>query len=160
FLFCAVMFLYVGTENAIAGWIASYAKRLEVAQQSFWTLVPSFFWAAVLLGRVMAPALLQRITEIRLVVAGLAVATTGATILISTKTMIGLFIGATLAGAGLAPVFPTTVAMFIHYFGTASSRVSGLIFALGGLGGATIPWMVGFLSTTFGSLRSGLSLPL
>src|SRR5262249_13361134 len=159
-LFGAVMFLYVGTENAIAGWVASYAKRLEGPQQSFWALTPSFFWASLMLGRVITPALLRHMPETRLVLAGLAVATTGATILISTKTMMGLFIGATIAGTGLAPIFPTTVAMFTHYFGMASPRISGLMFALGGLGGATIPWMVGFVSTTLGSLRSGLVFPL
>ena len=34
------------------------------------------------------------------------------------------------------------------------------MFALGGLGGATLPWLVGFLSTHFGSLKAGLVVPL
>ncbi len=35
-----------------------------------------------------------------------------------------------------------------------------MVFALASLGGATIPWLVGFISTQIGSLRAGLVVPL
>jgi fucose permease len=34
------------------------------------------------------------------------------------------------------------------------------MFALSSLGGATVPWLVGALSSRFGSLRVGLTVPL
>jgi fucose permease len=34
------------------------------------------------------------------------------------------------------------------------------MFALAGMGGATLPWFVGLLSTETGNLRAGLFVPL
>ena len=39
----ALFFLYVGTENAIGGWIAAYARRITKDPGTFWLLTPSFF---------------------------------------------------------------------------------------------------------------------
>jgi fucose permease len=36
----------------------------------------------------------------------------------------------------------------------------GILFALSTLGGATIPWLVGYVSTSFGGLRTALIVPL
>jgi MFS transporter, FHS family, glucose/mannose:H+ symporter len=159
-LYCALAFLYVGTENAIAGWIASYAQRIDLSQNALWALTPSVFWAALLLGRLAAPAILRRLSESRLILLGLGGAVVGVAILLMAHTLSGLFLGAAIAGLGLAPVFPTVIALFTQAFGASSSRVSGLFFALGGFGGATVPWIVGLLSTSFGGLRAGLVFPL
>jgi fucose permease len=68
--------------------------------------------------------------------------------------------GAGLAGLGLAAIFPTTFAIFTRQFGRQASQLTGLFFVLGGMGGALIPWLVGFTSTQFGDLRIGLLIPL
>ena len=68
--------------------------------------------------------------------------------------------GASLAGLGLAPVYPITIAMLTKECGAAASRISGLLFALAGLGGAIMPWIVGVVSTQFGDLKRGLLVPL
>src|SRR5205823_5406677 len=61
----AVFFLYVGSEASFGGWIASYAKR-AIPGETSWILTPSFFWASLLFGRSIAPALLRRVPEISL----------------------------------------------------------------------------------------------
>jgi fucose permease len=71
-----------------------------------------------------------------------------------------LLVGVGFAGAGLASVFPTTLAMLPRCFGGFASKVAGPVFALAGLGGATIPWSVGALSDHFGRLQVGLFVPL
>ena len=60
-VYAALFFVYVGTENALAGWIAAFAQRLDAAAIAAST--PAFFWAALLLGRAVAPLLLSRISE-------------------------------------------------------------------------------------------------
>ena len=155
-----MFFLYVGTENALSGWVASYAKRLSAEPGTAWALAPSFFWAALLAGRALAPALLRFTADTQLMIVGLLTAAFGISLLLVAKTLLGVFVGASLSGLGLASIFPIAIAMLSHCFGTAAARVAGSLFALGGLGGATLPWLVGRLSTHFGSLRVGLVVPL
>ncbi len=159
-LLAAVFFLYVGTENALGGWMASYAGRLGSPPGSGWMLTPSIFWGALLLGRAVAPSILWYVTEIAHTLAGLILAVLGVTVLLAAETLPAVAAGAALAGFGLAPVFPLAVAMLSHRFGPLAGRVAGWMFAAGGLGGATLPWLVGFLSTRGGGLKTGLLVPL
>lgn len=160
FLIGALVFLYVGTENAIAGWVASYALRLTEQPHPLWVLAPSIFWAALLLGRLTAPYTLRHVDEENLVLIGLATATLGGVLIFMELNLGGLLAGVGFAGAGLATVFPTTIAMLPRCFGGAAQKIASLIFLIAGLGGATLPWVVGFLSTRFGNLRVGLLVPL
>ena len=43
---------------------------------------------------------------------------------------------------------------------TIAHGLALVAIVVGGLGGATLPWLVGFLSTRFGSLKAGLVVPL
>ena len=64
------------------------------------------------------------------------------------------------AGLGFACIFPLLVASLVGYYGKRARRVGSIVFALASLGGATIPWLVGFTSTHIGGLRAGLMVPL
>jgi MFS transporter, FHS family, glucose/mannose:H+ symporter len=156
----ALVFLYVGTENAIAGWVASYTLRFKGLAQSYWALSPSIFWAALLIGRLTAPIVLRHAEEHRLVLSGLIAGVCGEIMLLEARSLPGVLIAVGIIGGGLATVFPTTIAVLPRCFGDSASKVAGPIFALAGLGGATLPWAVGFLSNQYGSLRIGLVAPL
>ena len=156
----ALFFIYVGTESSIGGWVASYARRIDTSSGTFWALTPSFFWGALLLGRALAPVMLRHVRETTLASAGLALASLGVFVLLIAHTMALVVVGASLAGFGLASVFPINIAMLSQWFGEMASRIGGVMFALSSLGGATVPWLVGALSSRFGSLRVGLMVPL
>jgi MFS transporter, FHS family, glucose/mannose:H+ symporter len=156
----SIFFLYVGTETATGGWAASYARRILTIEGNTWAMMPSFFWAALLLGRVLAPLGLRRLSELTMARAGLGLAALGIIALHSATNETGLIIAMAVAGLGLSSVFPIAIAALSHEFGEAASRIAGLMFALAGLGGATLPWLVGYASTWYGSLRFGLSVPL
>jgi fucose permease len=155
-----MFFLYVGTETALGGWVASYARRVGMDSADLWMLVPSFFWGALLAGRAMAPFILRHVTDSQLLFASLLLASLGATALLAATTVAGIAGGAFLAGLGLAAVFPTAVALLSEQFGMLSPRAGSLMFLLGGLGGAILPWSVGFLATYFSSLKVALVVPL
>jgi fucose permease len=159
-LIAALFFLYVGTENAIGGWVASYATRFGDGQGFLWAMGPSIFWATLMAGRAAAPFVLRRVSEVKTVLGGLVLAASGVSLLLTATGMAGLLVGVALAGAGLSSVYPTTWAVFSEYFGARASQKAGIISAMGGLGGATIPWAVGVASTQFGSLRAGLLIAL
>ena len=155
-----LFYLYVGTENCIGGWIASYAQRLQNAPGAVWAVAPSLFWISLLAGRALAPAILRRIGERELAQFGLVLASCGVAILLAAHTLAILLVGVAVSGLGLAPVFPIDISMVSAHFGKGAPRVSGLMFALAGLGGATLPGLVGKASTQLGSLKTGLYIPL
>src|SRR5579864_2323415 len=71
-LVLALLFaVYVGTENGVGFWVASYAKSLGSMTVSMSLIIPSFFYAAIMLGRWLAPVLLRTVSDVRLAQAGL-----------------------------------------------------------------------------------------
>src|SRR5208283_1086387 len=73
----ALFFIYVGTENAIGGWVASYSKALGSMTAATAVITPAFFYSSLMLGRWLAPLLLRKIADVRLVQIGLVVACAG-----------------------------------------------------------------------------------
>ncbi|HUK39533.1 MAG TPA: MFS transporter [Candidatus Acidoferrales bacterium] len=158
FILALLFFFYVGTEAAVGGWVADFTKRIAIGE-SGWIFAPSFFWAGLMLGRGIAPMFLRRIHDIRLGAAGLILALSGVLMLILSRGIGGACFASALAGVGLAPVFPITIAQLAR-FGPSGQKISGTMFAFAGLGGTCLPWLVGFVSTQASSLKAGLAVPL
>jgi len=159
FVLGALFFLYVGSENGVGGWIATEAQRIQSNSGTLWAWAPSLFWAALLAGRALATRVLRFFDEKETATGGLCLATLGVAILLMAHTLTFLLISVVITGLGLAPVFPINISLLPERFGAAAPRVSGVMFALAGLGGAILPWMVGFVSTQLGSLKTGLVVP-
>ena len=159
FLLGALFFLYVGTENGIGGWVASYAQRMQNGAGTFWVPAPSLFWISLLAGRAIAAKLLRYVGELQLASVGLMIASCGVTVLLAAHTIGILLAGVALSGLGLASIFPINISLLSLRFGRMAPRIGGAMFALAGLGGATLPWLVGSISTRFGGLKTGLWVP-
>ncbi len=159
-MLAALFFLYVGVENGFGGWVASYAKSLGNLTPAMALMTPSFFYAAMLLGRILAPMLLRLADEIRLVQIGLLVACAGMGGLVLSHALRGVVVSACLAGLGLSYVYPITISLLPVKFGAGSARLGSVMFTLSNIGGGLLPWMVGVSSNHFGSLKAGLAVPL
>jgi fucose permease len=155
-----LFFVYVGTENAVGGWLASYAKRIVQTSSSDWVSTPSYFYAALLVGRLFVPILLRRISEVQAARVGIASALIGVASLMASASIISVRLSASLIGLGCAAVYPITIALLSHTFGPAANSLGSVMFALAGFGAACVPWMVGYVSTKFSSLELGLAVPL
>jgi len=156
----ALFFLYVGVENGFGFWLATYSKNLGKMSPTMAIMTSSFFYAALMLGRWVAPLLLRLTDEIRLVQAGLLVACTGMAGLVLSHGLRGVVASACLAGMGLAYVYPITISLLSRQFGAEASRLGSILFTLSNIGGGLLPWMVGAASNHFGSLKAGLAVPL
>jgi MFS transporter, FHS family, glucose/mannose:H+ symporter len=156
----ALFYLYVGAENSVAGWAAALAKRMSAGPSNLWPLAPMFFWAGLMGGRAFVPVNPLRSRERLLVVLGLLMALAGSGVLLVTRTFWGVAACGALAGLGLAAVYPVLVAWMTKQFAERARRIGNILFALAALGGATMPWMVGFLSTREKDLRAGLVVPV
>jgi fucose permease len=155
-----LFFLYVGTENSLGGWVASLARRTHANGALDWTLLPSFFWGGLLAGRALAPVILRRIQEIALARGCLLVALSGAFFVLTAGSSFWFVAGVTLSALGLSCIFPITVSQFSLRFGHSATHFLSVMFALASLGGATLPWLVGFVSNGSGSLRTGFLVPV
>ncbi|HWF02928.1 MAG TPA: MFS transporter [Candidatus Angelobacter sp.] len=154
-----MFFLYVAIESSVGGWIATLAERVSSVGTGRWFLAPSLFWAGLLAGRGLAPLVLNRVRERQLAIAGLALAGSCMCVLVFSSHWQWITAAGFFVGLGLAAIFPITVAL-LSRFQAAETRNAGLMFALSGLGGAVMPWLVGAVSTKSGSLQVGLMVPL
>lgn len=156
----ALIFLYIGTETSLSGWIAAFAKRMGTSATSRWELAPMLFWAGILSGRGLAPSILRRMREKSVLLAGILLAgiCNGALLWVSTFREAAVWI--ILSGFGLASIYPLLVASLVRHFGERMKRAASGMLLFAAFGGATMPWAVGFVSTQTGNLRAGLVLPL
>jgi len=152
-----LFYLYIGTENGISGWAAEQAHRVGTGNSS--AVMPMFFWAGLLSGRGISALILSRIKESWLVITGLVLSSVGTTCLLLAATRSQVILGVLLAGFGLASVYPIFISWLSKWYGERARRLGGVMFSLAALGGATMPWMVGFISQHAQSLRVGLLVP-
>jgi FHS family glucose/mannose:H+ symporter-like MFS transporter len=160
FVLAALFFLYVGTENSFGGWIASYAKSLGTSSATLAVMTPSFFYAALMLGRWLAPLVLRKADEIKTARAGLSIACLGMAGLVLSRTLPLVVASVSVAGLGLSAVYPITISLLAQEFGPAAARAGSVMFTMANLGGAFLPWIVGYSSNRFNDLRAGLAVPL
>jgi fucose permease len=155
-----LFFLYVGTEACIGGWTAALAKHIVTTPGELWALAPMFFWAGLLSGRALAPFVLARLSEGKMLTSGLLLATIGTGALLEVTTFRGAATCIIASGLGLASIYPLLVARMVEYYGERARRTGSAMFALACLGGATMPLLVGFTSVQARSLRTGLLVPV
>ena len=157
-LFSVMLFLYVGTETTIAGWIATYAHRLSGLSMVRASLLVSVFWVSLLAGRWLVAVLLRWFPEAGVLLGGLALAMGGVTMLLFPHAAWIVLPAVMAAGLGCAPIFPLLVSRMLAR--TGRTRHAGWVFAICGLGGAVVPWITGLISQHGGGLRAGFGAPL
>lgn len=157
YCFAAAMFLYVGTENSLGGWLPSYALRTNPSLQA--ASISLYFWIGELVGRLLIGALCLRVSEAILYRACLAVLISTTIVLCSLAHVspTSVIVIAVLSGLSLAPLYPLIVSFMLSR--TGNHPRLGAIFAFTSLGGAILPWLTGILSTEFHGLRAGLIVP-
>ena len=157
-IFCILFFLYVGVETGFGQWMASYVKSLGTLPLATALATPAFFYASLMIGRLLAPALLRLIDDVRLVQAGLLLACVGMSGLMFSHDLISLAASACAAGFGLSSVYPITISLLSREF--SSARIGSAMFVFSNIGGGFLPWVVGVSSTRFASLKTGFYVPL
>ena len=157
-LFSLLLFLYVGAETCISGWIATYIHRFDFLSPERSSLYVSAFWISIVLGRAVTPTLVKARLGIRHIDVGIVRGARWRIHLVFPHGASVSLAAVALAGLGCAPIFPLTVARLLARIGY--SRHVGWIFAICGSGGAVLPWVTGLYSAHLGSLRGAFVVPL
>jgi FHS family glucose/mannose:H+ symporter-like MFS transporter len=155
--FASALLLYIGVENALGGWLPSYAIRTNPLLRA--SSIALFFWVAELIGRLLVTVLDTRIGEAPLYRISLALLIFVEVLLcvmahVSPTNMVLLAI---LCGLALAPLYPLIVSFMINRIGNHAKL--GRLFACASFGGALLPWLTGIISTRFHGLQAGLIVP-
>lgn len=152
--------LYIAAETSVGGWLVPATAELPETRDVEALTAAAVFWSALLAGRAAAPWLLRALTESRLHVLSLGLATIGVGALLAAQSW-RIYLGAAgCAGLGLAAMFPLTVSRIAHATQERAGRGSGWMFAVGGLGGAFGPWLAAQVAAGAGQLRYAFSAPL
>jgi MFS transporter, FHS family, glucose/mannose:H+ symporter len=155
--FAGLLVLYGGFETCLSGWLTTFALRYgdkTLAVSEYTTLL---LWMALTFGRLGASAGMLRVGEKTTQRGSLLLASIFTVALATAHSSVTIAGFAVLLGFSLAPFFPATFALLIEERPTA--RQAGIVVAVSGLGAAALPWMMGVVSTTTGSLQLALALP-
>ena len=155
--FATVMLLFVGAENALGGWLPTYAVRIN-SSASF-TNIAMYFWMAELAGRLLMAIPTNRFSEATLYRVSAAMLFFVVMLLLGLPHLAssGIIVLTILCGLTIAPLYPLLIAFLLAR--TGSHPGLGPLFATASLGGATLPWFTGIVSTHFSSLRVGFAVP-
>ncbi|RZU39990.1 MFS transporter [Edaphobacter modestus] len=156
-LFAASMLLYIGNENSLGGWLPSFALRNDPTLAA--SNIALLYWISELTSRLAMAALLHRISEAALYRGSLILLliTQAALILIPHPSPTTILIVTAVSGAAIGPLYPLIIAFLLAR--TSNHPRLGRLFASASIGGATLPWLTGVISTHFGGLRAGLLVP-
>lgn len=138
-----VLLVYSGTEIGIGGWAALYLQASAGLAPGQAAVAVAGFWLALTVGRGAGALLGLRLGAWRLLGAALGLMLAGAALLVlgvgdGARSVAALL----LLGLGGGPVFPTTMAV-VAAASRGRSGAAGLALAVGNLGGASIPPLLG-----------------
>jgi MFS transporter, FHS family, glucose/mannose:H+ symporter len=156
-LFGAAIFLYIGVENALGGWLPSYAVRTNPVLHA--SSIALCFWVAELTGRILVTILMALVSEAALYRICLALLILTQVLLCATTNIsaTGIVALTFLSALSLAPLYPLIVSFLLARTGNHASL--GPLFATASFGGASLPWLTGVFSTQFHDLRIGFLVP-
>jgi fucose permease len=140
-----VFFVYVGTEIGLGQWAYTTLTEGRGLATSPAGVAVSGYYGGILAGRLLVAAAGHRVAAQRLVTCGLALALTGALLFTLWVDAVSGSVGLTLAGVGLAPVFPALVALSPGHTSVEAAQAVGVRLAAGALGACALPSLAGVL---------------
>ena len=157
-IFAAIIFLQIGVEGSLSGWLPSYAKRFTDAEM--WLIVPLVYWTGFLLSRLLSSVFLESMSEKNLVLSGLILVIIGQIMIISNENLALISVGALFTGFGTAPIFPTTIALASAKFENDAPELINYLFFLSSLSGIFFLWLIGFISSKTNDLKTAFWIPI
>lgn len=149
-LIAAVFAFYVAAEVAYGGWISTYGYELGFGDAVQTAYLASVFWGMLTVGRLIGIPLAARFSATTIIAvdhAGALLCLVAILCLPASETV--LWIATGLFGFFLASIFP----MLLVFSGErmpVSGRSTSWYLATSGLGGMTLPWLIGQSFVAFG----------
>ncbi|CAG7626075.1 Glucose/mannose transporter GlcP [Paenibacillus solanacearum] len=143
-IFIAVFAIYVGTEMSVANFLPSILVANVQLQPEIAVLGGTCFWGAMAVGRLFAAHLAERFGY----AAYLLASCVGGCVVLACFAMVqgaaASFALIALLGLVLSGVFSITLIYANSFFKGLEERVTSILIASGGVGGATLPLLTGW----------------
>lgn len=138
-------FLNVGAEGSFGGWVFTYAKALNLANDVTAAYLTSAFWGGLTVGRLIAIPVSVRVHPRWMLLADVIGCIASLLLIVFTKaSFTAAWIAAVGFGMFMASVFPTTITLAERYL-PINGRVTGLFFVGSSTGSMFFPWLIGQL---------------
>lgn len=157
-LFILLLFVYVGAEQAIAGWLPTYLIETRNVSHATGSVTLSLFFVGLTIGRLLTGIVSDKVGHSQTLVMlsfGSAVffLLIFAVRAVSPTILLFMFLGFFLSG-----IYPTVMAQAGYIYPQYSGTISGVLTAAGGLGGMCFPLGMGVVSD-YAGLKAGLFIP-
>lgn len=149
--FLAVAVLYAFAEGTLGNWAIIYLHEERGLPESSATLALSAFWAAIVLGRLLAALLVGKVAPERLWLALLLLLLLAFVMIPQASTQTGALVVFSFAGLACSAFFPLSVTLVTRRFPTHAASTASLMVAALMLG-------VGIASFSIGPLHARWSL--
>lgn len=149
-LACLFLFLFIGSELSLGGWLYTYALTLGVAGEATAAYLTSALYGAIMVGRLIAIFLATRLRPRTILLADLLFALAGVGLILARPLEpVALWIGVIGVGLGTASLLTTLLSLAERRI-RVTGAVTSWLFMSAGLGATFFPWLVGQLFTPFG----------
>jgi len=149
-LIALFLFLYVGAEGSLGGWIFTYTVALRLSSEAAAAYLTSAFWGSLTVGRLLAIPIAARLRPRSILLIDLAGCLMSmGIILLWPNSLVAVWVGAIGIGLAMASIFPTTLSLAesrMHITG----QITSWFFVGASLGSMTVPWMIGQLFESIG----------
>lgn len=143
----AVFFLYTGLEVTFSQWTFTVLTESRNVSPDTAGIAVGVYWGSIGIGRVVSGIIADQVGIDRLLRCCLAGAGGGALLFAARLSIEADFVGLTLAGLGLAPVFPCLMSRTPQRLGTAlSPHAIGFQVGAAMIGAAAVPGMLGVMA--------------
>jgi MFS transporter, FHS family, glucose/mannose:H+ symporter len=149
-LFALLLFFQFGNEWSIAGWLPIFLiRRLGLSPSAALTIL-ALYWLFLLIGRLIAIAILPRVRHGRMLMSSVLLAIFGCLILFSTNNAFGAVTGAFFVGAGFASIYPLVAEAIGRRFPYYHPAFFNGIFTFAQVGGLIAPAILGYAAEIWG----------
>lgn len=144
------MFLYVGAEVGVAGWLYTYAVALDMADATSAAYLTSVFWGALTVGRLLAIPIAARFRPRNILLMDLlgCIASVGLMVFVHDQAW-AVWVGALGVGLCMASIFPTVIVWAERRI-RMSGTVTSMFLVGASLGAMFLPWLIGQLFDAVG----------
>ncbi len=143
----AIYFLYTGLEVTFSQWTYTVLTESRNVSPDTAGIAVGVYWGAIGVGRVISGAIADRFGIDRLIRYCLVAATSGALLFAARLPVGAAFLGLSLAGLGLAPVYPCLMSRTPQRLGAErSAHAIGFQVGAAMIGAAAIPGTLGVIA--------------
>lgn len=143
-LLMIVFFLYVGMENTIVNFLPSIFKDQLHASSSISTLAVTAYWVAMVVGRLFAGVLAEKMTYFRYLAVSFAGSLLTVLVWVFSTNLWSSFAVILLLGLFMSGMFAVALIYANQLLPGRTEQTTSALIAAGGLGGSILPLGVGW----------------